>query len=300
MGAQGETLSKVYGKASLDALRYFEIAYSSRESVLSTLRREDDEFGTMLKILEQGGTKYANYLESIVKPLEEAGFLSCNYVDGYCKVTDEGIKAFNTFNSAARRLDMILGVVDELSIKAINEKYVIPESIKRMEHIIDPRLPFIPTGNTNPFIEAFIRAKGELRDFILQIVSLYHPLAFLLTAKHIIKYYETEYENYVFTCKDPYERPIRGEKFEEILRSKARYPTGEEINEILENYTKIHNIPNLESALQVLSMHGLIKNLKNKEVCTCGEVKHYNDDRYELTEHGRNLAEWIALHILLS
>jgi Mn-dependent DtxR family transcriptional regulator len=279
MEAQGNISSEVYRGASFNALRYFEFAYLSGKSILSTLREKNGKFGTMLRILEEG-TKYATYLESIVKPLERDGLLSCSPV-GYCTPTDEGKNALNRFNNAASRLDTILGSIDETVSRYIDlpgmeayviqkisdDIYVIQKGTDRLKDFIFSKGPFIPTGKVNPFIEAFIRAKGEPHDFTLQIASLYHPLALLLTAKYII-----ECETY---CKD-------------------RYPTGEKIKKMLKEYTERYNIPKLKSPLQALSA------FLPKLIDNYNRINYKRSNRYRLTDYGKYLAKYIALHILLS
>jgi len=279
-------------------------------SILSVLREKDDEFKTMIEIFRKEGTSNAKYLESIVKPLEEAGLLSCNYVEDRCNVTVEGIRVFERFYNAARSLDTVLKHISSLrgsnvlGMKAINEKYVIPESMERLRDYGVLYRPFIPEGGINPFIKAFIIANGNPSYFISQIVSFYHPFAFLLIAKHITEY-ETRYETYALTCKSIYGYPIGKETKEilEILSNEDRHPTGEGIKEILRDYTeklRKYGISVLKSPLQSFVAFRLIKNLKEKGFCTCGVFKHYKDDRYVLTNYGRNLAKYIALHILLS
>jgi len=281
METQGDTPSEVYKNASLATLQYFYIAYVDRTSILSVLRRESSDFGTMLKVLEEG-TKHTNYPKSIVKSLKEAGLLSCNRV-GYCKVTDEGKIALYKFNNAANNLDKILGGIGQAvsrnfgpQIYIIIRKfyydaiYIIQEGTGRLEDFISSEGPFKPKGDINPYIEAFIRAKGEPRDFILQIASLYHPLAFLLTAKYII-----ECERY---CK-------------------GGYPTGKEIKEMLKEYTERYDIPEPVSPLRAFT--AFLPRLINNRSNGYGLTK-YRSSRYRLTEYGEGLAKYIALHILLS
>jgi len=268
MGAQGNISSEVYKRASLDALWYFETAFLRGESILSTLREKNVEFRTMLEILKQGETKYATYLESIVKPLEEAGLLSCNSV-GYCKVTDKGAEAFERFDNAASRLDIILRGIERLGMKALDKSYIIPESVDHLRGHGIFSFPFKPSGYTDPYIEAFIEAKGRSYPFIIYITSFYHPLAFLLTAERIV-----QCETY---CED-------------------KYPTGKEIKEILRRHLKELDIYGLKPPLQIFSSSKLIKNVRNDSTLN----KYYKDDRYRLTEYGEELAKYMALHILLS
>ena len=272
MEAQGNISSEVYKRASLDTLWYFKTAFFREESILSTLREKNIEFRTMLEILKQGETKYATYLESIVKPLEKAGLLSCNSV-GYCKVTDEGAEAFKRFDNDASRLDTILGGIGSLGMKALDKSYIILKSVDHLgkhEIFCFPSIPFKPSGYTDPYIEAFIEAKGSSHPFIIYITSFYHPLAFLLTAKYII-----ECETY---CK-------------------GGYPTGKEIKEKLKRHLEEElEIYGLKPPLQIFSSSKLIKNLRNDSTLN----EYYKDDRYRLTEYGEGLAKYIALHILLS
>jgi len=117
----------------------------------------------MLKILKQGGTTYAEQHRSIVKPLEDAGLLICNYAGGYCKVTDKGIEAFDRFDTGAKSLDTILGYISKLGMEAIDKEYVILTGLNRLRGFGIFTRPFIPEKKTkNPFIEAFIRAGGTL------------------------------------------------------------------------------------------------------------------------------------------
>ncbi len=270
MEAQGGISSKAYKNASLEAFIYFYKAYSYKESILSASRR-NAEFRTMLKILEQGKTKHAHYLESIVNPLEKHGLVNCDHVRGYCKVTDEGTKVVEKFNCAANMLDKVLKNINEFSMKTSVTEYIILEGVRRLRGFIHFHGPFKPTGNIHPFIEAFIRAKGEPSYFILQIASLYHPLVFLLTAEHIMKY-----------------------------RTDG-YPTGKEIKEILEIYMKKYDIPKLTSPLRTLSSSGLIEKTKEKaEFSSLEVIEYYKENEYTLTDYARELARYTTLQILLS
>ena len=287
METQRDAPSEVYKRASLATLRYFYIAYVDRTSILSVLRRENNEFRTMLKVLEEG-TGHATYLESIVKPLEEAGLLSCDHVGGYCMPTYKGKNALNKFNNAANNLDKILGGIDQavsryfdlpgmeafdkiyiLHRKLYDDICIIQKSTDCLENFISSKGPFKPKGNINPYIEAFIRAKGEPHDFILQIASLYHPLAFLLTAKYI----------------------IGGERY-----YKDGYPTGKKIKKMLEKYTERYDIPEPVSPLLAFSafLPRLIDNRNRYRLI------NNRSNRYRLTDYGEYLAKYIALHILLS
>jgi len=290
MEAQGNISPEVYRRASLATFRYFYIGYSWGKSVLSTLKA-NDEFGTALKILEEGKTKYANHQESIVNPLKEAGFLICDDRSGYCKVTDEGREALIKFESGANGLDKTLRDISSLGMEAFDKRYVISKGVERLREFISSHGPFIPTGYTDPFVEAFARANGEPGSFILQIGSFYHIFAFLLAAEYIAEQ-ETRYEAYAFTCNGE-------KKIKEILTREGRYPTGKGIKVILEeDYVKRYNIPGPESPLQAFSTSGLIENLKYGASCACGVTRRYTDDRYRLTKHGENLAKYIAIHPL--
>lgn len=303
MVAYGDVSSKVYKKVSLRALNYFETALLEGVSIIEVLRNEDTEFGTMLKIFERLGTSYASHLGRIIRPLEKAELLSCDYTEDRCNVTDKGIRAFEKFKNAANTLDTILKYTGWLGIEVFDKEYVIQESVKRLRESGILHHPFMPDEDTNPFVKAFAEARGNLYYFILKIISLPHPSTFLLIADYIISY-KTEYETNALTCRSKYGYRIGKETKEilEILSKDDRYPTGKEIKEILRDYMKQHNIPWLKSPLQTFVASGLIKKVRDKEFCTCGITKYYKSgaNKYELTERGEKLATYEALHILLS
>ncbi len=313
MVAHRDVLSKAYNKAALEALRYIIFASSAGVSIPSAIRIKNGEFRIMLEILEQGETKHAHYLGGIVKPLEEAGLLNCDPVSGYCKVTDEGTKVVERFNTATRKLDTILESIDWFGMEILNKKHIILKGEDRLRSYgILVHRPFIPEPERykNPFIQAFIEAEGEPYDFILKIISFYYPLAFLLTAKYIT-IRERAYIKYALTCEEGYGYPIRRmetKEILEILRNEDIYPTGEEINDMLRSnmskymeYLKEYGILKLIPPLQIFGMYGLIEKPRDNEVfCTCGVAKHYKHYKniYRLTGGGEDLAAWTGLHIL--
>ncbi len=289
--------SKEYRKASLKALDYFRIAHEERMSVLTVLRNKNEDFRTMLEILEKGKTSDISHRESIIKALEKAEFLSCDHLKGYCKVTDEGIKVVEEFKNAANTLDTILKYAGWLGMGAFDEKYIIPKGVDYLRESGVLHHPFIPKGDTDAFVEAFVKAKGKPHGFILQLSSLYHISALLQIAGYII-FYEELFKRFTLTCD--YLRYLTKDEIKEMLSNGDRYPTGERLKEILREFTKEYKIPELKSPLQAFSSLGLIKNLKGKVFCIGGEIKRYEDDRYELTDRGKELIKYIILHILLS
>jgi predicted transcriptional regulator len=295
--------SKVYKNVSLRVLKYFETAYLEGVSIITVLRNKDAEFGTMLKIFEGGGTSYVHHLGRIIRPLEEAGLLSCNYTEDRCNVTAKGIRTFEIFENEVNTLDEILRRISIIGMKAFNEENVIQESMKHLREYKILYRPFMPDEYTNPFVKAFAEAEGNLYNFILKIISLPHPLAFLLIASHI-KNYETRYETHVLTCKSKYGYLIGKETKEilEALSNENKYPTGEGIKEILRDYMKEYNIPWFKSPIQTFVASRLIEKVRNEVFCTCGITRRYKDgdNRYKLTEHGKKLSTYMALHILLS
>ncbi len=294
--------SKVYKKASLEALKYFKIACSKKVSIIEVLRNEDTEFRTMLKIFEGFGISNVRYLGRITRPLEKAGLLNCNYEEDVCNVTVKGIRKFEKFKNDADTLDKILRRTDIIGMEAFDEKYVIQKSMEHLRSRILYR-PFMPDEYTNPFVKAFAEAEGNLHNFILNVMTLPHPSAFLLIANHIISY-KTRYETYALTCRDIYGYRIGKETKEilEILRNEDIYPTGEGIKEILKDYMREYNIPWFKSPIQTFVASGLIEKVRDEAYCICGITKYYKDgdNIYELTGRGKKLVIWKALHILLS